>query len=106
MPRPATLAALRRQIDRIDDRLLDLLTRRARLALAVGSAKARTKRTVYAPAREKSVLTRLVRRNRGPLADGHVRSIFAEVISASRSLEQRLRVAYLGPPVSYTHLAA
>jgi chorismate mutase/prephenate dehydratase len=106
MPRRATLAALRRQIDRIDDRVLELLTRRARLALAVGSAKARTNASVYAPAREKNVLARLVRRNRGPLADAHVRSIFGEVISASRSLEERLRVAYLGPPVSYTHLAA
>jgi chorismate mutase/prephenate dehydratase len=35
-----------------------------------------------------------------------VRAIFREVISASRSLEQRLRIAYLGPEATYTHLAA
>jgi chorismate mutase/prephenate dehydratase len=36
----------------------------------------------------------------------HVRAIFREIISASRGLEQRLRVAYFGPQASWTHLAA
>src|SRR5205085_82390 len=49
---------------------------------------------------------RLVGANRGPFTDAHVGAIFREVISASRSLEQRLRVAYLGPRATYTHLAA
>ena len=106
MPRPATIAALRRQIDRIDDRVLALLGRRARIAQAVGDAKARTKSDVYAPAREKDVLARLVRRNRGPLTAAHVRAVFREIISASRSLERPLRVAYLGPEATYSHLAA
>src|SRR5262245_49814045 len=106
MPRPATIAALRRQIDRLDDRMLALLTRRARLVQAIGAAKTRTRASVYAPAREKHVLGRLVAANRGPLDDAHVRAIFGEVISASRSLEQRLRVAYLGPQATYAHLAA
>src|SRR6187401_1067478 len=106
MPRPATIAALRRQIDRLDDRTLALLNRRARLVQAIGDAKSKTRATVYAPAREKDVLARLVAANRGPLTDAHVGAIFREVISASRSLEQRLRVAYLGPRATYTHLAA
>jgi len=106
MPRPATIAALRRQIDRLDDRMLGLLNRRARLVQAIGTAKARARAKVYAPAREKAVLKRLVDANRGPLTDAHVGAIFREVISASRSLEQRLRVAYLGPRATYTHLAA
>jgi len=106
MPRPATIAALRRQIDRLDDRLLALLNRRARLAQAVGAAKARAHTDVYAPGREKGVLARLVRANRGPLTAEHVRAIFREVISASRSLEDRLRVAYFGQQASFAHLAA
>jgi chorismate mutase/prephenate dehydratase len=106
MPRPATIAALRRQIDRIDDRVLALLNRRARLAQSVGTAKARTHATVFAPVRETGVLDRLVRMNRGPLSAAHVNAVFREVISASRSLEQPLRVAYLGPRATYTHLAA
>ena len=46
------------------------------------------------------------RRADGPLDATHVRAIFREVISASRSLEQRVRIAYLGPEATYAHLAA
>lgn len=101
-----SIPALRRQIDRIDDQLLRLLNRRARLALAIAKQKARNNSSVYAPGREKGVLARLVRANPGPLSERLVRAIFREIISASRSLEQRLGIAYLGPEATYTHLAA
>ena len=106
MLRKASIPALRQQIDRIDDQLLRLLNRRAALALAVAEQKARSNSGVYAPAREKGVLERLVRANRGPLPVHLVRAIFREIISASRSLEQRLRIAYLGPEATFAHLAA
>ena len=86
--------------------MLALLNRRARLVQAIGAAKSKTQAPIYAPDREKDVLARLVDGNRGPLTRAHVGAIFREVISASRSLEQRLRVAYLGPRATYTHLAA
>src|SRR2546425_7578769 len=106
MLRKASIPALRQQIDRIDDQLLRLLSRRAELALAIAEQKARSNSEVYAPAREKGVLERLARANRGPLPAHLVRAIFREIISASRSLEQRLRIAYLGPEATFTHLAA
>jgi chorismate mutase/prephenate dehydratase len=102
----ASIPALRRQIDRIDDQLLRLLNRRARVALAIARQKARVNSRVYAPAREKGVLARVARANRGPLHDRLIRAIFREIISASRSLEERPRVAFLGPEATYTHLAA
>ena len=106
MLRKASIPALRQQIDRIDDQLLRLLSRRAELALAIAEQKARSNSEVYAPAREKGVLERLAGANRGPLSAHLVRAIFREIISASRSLEQRLRIAYLGPEATFTHLAA
>src|SRR5881398_1169146 len=106
MLRKASIPVLRQQIDRIDDQLLRLLSRRAELALAIAEQKARSNSEVYAPAREKGVLERLVRANRGPLPVHLVRAIFREIISASRSLEQRLRIAYLGPEATFAHLAA
>src|SRR5262245_10648393 len=102
----ASIPALRRHIDRIDDQLLRLLNRRARLALAIAGQKERRNSSVYDPAREKSVLARVVRASAGPLGEPHVRAIFREIISASRSLEQRLSVAFFGPEATYTHLAA
>ncbi len=106
MPRPAPIPAIRRQIDRIDDQLLRLLNRRARLALAAAAQKQRRRAAIYAPGREESVLARVSRQNGGPLAAGHVRAIFREIISAARGLEARLRVSYLGPQATWTHLAA
>jgi chorismate mutase/prephenate dehydratase len=106
MLRKASIPALRRQIDRIDDQLLRLLNRRAELALAIAEQKARSNSGVYAPAREKGVLARLARASAGPLPESLVRAIFREIISASRSLEQRLRIAYFGPEATFTHVAA
>lgn len=106
MPRSTELGPLRKRIDRIDEQLLRLLNRRAALAVEIAARKAATNALVYAPGREKLVLERLVRANRGPLRAGDVRAIFTDVISASRGLEQELRVAYFGPEGTYTHLAA
>src|SRR5262249_8724818 len=106
MPRPASILSIRRQIDHIDDQLLRLLNQRAELALTAGAQKERRRAAIYAPGREHRVLARLTKQNGGPLAVAHVRAIFREIISASRGLEQRLRVAYFGPQASWTHLAA
>jgi chorismate mutase/prephenate dehydratase len=106
MLRKASIPSLRRRIDRIDDQLLRLLNRRARVVLDIAAQKARTNSGVYAPAREKSVLSRLVGKNGGPLPARLVRAVFREIISASRSLEQRLTIAYLGPEATFCHLAA
>src|SRR5437762_12483880 len=97
MLRKVSIPALRQQIDRIDDQLLRLLSRRAELAPAIAQQKARSNSEVYAPAREKGELERLARANRGPLPAHLVRAVFREITYASRSLEQRPRIAYLGP---------
>jgi chorismate mutase / prephenate dehydratase len=100
-----TIDRLRRQIDRIDDELLGLLARRAEAARAIGRAKAAGGRGIYVPAREKKILDRL-NRKRGALPPPVVRAVFREVISACRALEHGIRVAYLGPEATYSHMAA
>src|SRR5262249_36135901 len=92
--------------DRIDDQLLRLLNRRAALAIAIAEQKAQSNSQVYAPAREKAVLARGAHTNRGPLAEPLLRAIFREIISASRRLQQQLRLAYFGPEGTFTHVAA
>lgn len=97
---------LRGQIDRTDDQILELLNRRARLAQAVGRLKRQSNRAYYHPAREEEIFERLSRRNSGPFPTASVRPVFREIISACRSLEKRIAVAYLGPEATFTHLAA
>ncbi len=106
VPRARSLDAIRADIDRIDEELLALLNRRAELAIEVGHRKAQDRKRTFAPEREKRVLGRLESLNRGPLRADMVRPIFREVISACRSLEQPLRIAFLGPEGTFSHLAA
>jgi len=104
--RGATIPALRAKIDRIDQELVKLMNERAKHALEIGKLKTSNGIRAYAPAREGEVLSRVVALSKGPLAERSVRAIFRELISGSRALEKDLRVAYLGPAYSYSHLAA
>lgn len=104
--RTPTLAGLRSKIDRIDGELLKLMNERAKIVVEIGKLKVDSGINAYAPAREEEVLSRVASMSKGPLSERCIRSVFRELISGSRSLEKELRVAYLGPAYSYTHLAA
>ncbi len=105
-PRSASLAGLRSQIDRLDREIVRLANQRAEFAAEIGKLKDANGQPAYAPGREEEVILRAIEASRGPLPPECIRSIFRELISGSRALEAKLRVAYLGPPYSYTHLAA
>ncbi|MCK4507813.1 MAG: prephenate dehydratase [Desulfuromonadales bacterium] len=100
------LQDLRQQIDALDDQILDILNRRADVVVAVGKAKEKSQGEYYVPSREKAIYERLSARNPGPFPNDGVRRVFREIISASLSLEQPLKVAFLGPHATYTHIAA
>jgi len=96
---------LRQRIDRIDDRLLDLFNRRARLAIEIGREKANRNLDFYSPQREREIFERLSARNPGPFPNEALRAAYREIISASLSLEKPLNVSFLGPRATFTHLA-
>jgi chorismate mutase/prephenate dehydratase len=100
------LIELRQQIDGIDDEILDLLNRRAQVVMEVGKAKAGRSQDFYVPSREQAIYERLTARNDGPFPTEAIRRVFREIISASLSLEQPMKVAFLGPQATFTHLAA
>ena len=86
--KPARLGTVRRQIDRLDERLLRLINERARLALAIGRIKRRKKWPVYDARRESFVLGRVQRTNRGPLSGHAVRKVFQAILSQCRRRER------------------
>jgi chorismate mutase/prephenate dehydratase len=102
----AELTRLRGEIDRVDRAVLALLNERAGLGRAVGAVKERGGLPVYSAARERDVVAGLVRENPGPFPSTAIEAVFREIISATRSLEHRLRIAFLGPEGTYSHLAA
>jgi len=100
------LKRLRKEIDKIDNQILTLLNQRTRAARGIAKLKAMAKQEFYAPHREKKIVERLLKKNRGPLPNEALRGIFQEILNASRSIQKKLRVAYLGPEATFTHLAA
>ena len=106
MNRNESVDALRKKIDQIDGKIVGLLKERASVALKIGQAKSLSNDLVYAPHRESEVLKRVGDLRRGPLSTQAIRAIYREIISASRALESELKIVYLGPEATYTHLAA
>lgn len=105
-PVQADLADLRRQINLLDEQLILLMNARAQLAVSVGKYKREAGIPVYAPHREADVLRRVRELNHGPLSNQSLEAIYREIMSGSFSLELPQRIGYLGPPGTFSHLAA
>jgi chorismate mutase/prephenate dehydratase len=101
-----SMKEVRKKIDSIDQHILSLLNDRAKQCEKIGQLKQVTGQGVYAPHREKEVLDRLKALNKGPLTPQAIEAIYSEIMSFSLSLEKPVKIAYLGPPVTYTHQAA
>ncbi len=106
LSRKESVDALRKKIDQVDEKIVEILNQRASLAQKIGHTKNEGKKEIYVPSREKQIFQRISTLNRGPLSEQAIRSIYREVLSASRSLEAAIRIAYFGPEATFTHMAA
>ncbi|MBF0512360.1 MAG: prephenate dehydratase [Candidatus Omnitrophica bacterium] len=100
------LKNLRQKIDELDSKIVDLLNNRAAITLAIGKEKIKNKKPIYSPEREKDVLERIKTLNKGPIQNDAVEAIYREIMSASLNLEKPLRIAYMGPEATFSHLAS
>ncbi len=100
------LKKLREEIDEIDRSLLELLNKRAEIALKIGQIKRAKGLLFYDPVREKNIINNLVKINKGPFPDETIKSLFREILSATLALQEAQKVSYLGPEGTFTHLAA
>lgn len=100
------LNKLREKIDKIDSHILKLLNKRTNIVLKIRKAKKNRHLSPHSPEREREILERLRRLNPGPFPNDVLKSIYREILSASLSLEQPSKIAYLGPSATFTHLAA
>ncbi len=82
----------RERIDAIDAEILQLLNRRARLAMKVGDLKWREGLPLHVPGREREVLSRMWKLNDGPLNGRAVARLFRLIIRETRRVQAtRLR---------------
>lgn len=103
------LDELRKAVDKIDDRILQLLNDRMGLVKKIGAIKSTSGSTIYRPEREKNIIERLVsnaENKKGLLDRAAIESIFLEIFAIARNIELPEKVAYLGPEGSFTHQAA
>lgn len=96
----------RQKIDALDAKIVTLLNERAAISLSIGQEKLKAGQSIYAPHREFDVLRRVKSLNKGPMKPEAVTAIYREVMSASLALEKPLRIAYMGPEATFSHLAA
>lgn len=100
------LGDLRDRIDRIDRDLVRLLAERAEVATQVGARKREAGEAALDAARERELLERLSREERGGFPLAGLQAIFREILSASRALQGGSRVGYLGQPGGFAQQAA
>ena len=97
------LKKIRGEIDALDEQLVELLNRRARLAQDIAGVK---QNAMYHPEREARVLDRVKALNKGPLPDAELTRLVREVMSACLALQAPLNIACLGPEGTFTQAAA
>ncbi|MFQ5784592.1 MAG: chorismate mutase [Alphaproteobacteria bacterium] len=105
---PASLEPLRREIDAIDDQMHDLLMRRAGIVEKISEVKNRESAGAYMrPAREVTILRRLIDRHSGRFPATVVVRIWREMVAATTRLQGDLTVAVNAPEksVGYWDLA-
>lgn len=85
----SSLEPWRRKIDRVNRALLALLNRRTGYAQAIGRIKKELRLPISDPAREKAILSALMRANTGPLDSRAVKAVFSVIIRETKRIERR-----------------
>lgn len=103
---PRTLPACRREIDKVDETIIALLDRRARIARKVGELKAKAGGDFFDAGRHLNVLNGISRRGKGDFPTEGLRNVYGEILSVCLNLQSPQTIAYLGPEGTYSHIAA
>lgn len=99
-------SSLETDIRKLDKQILDLINKRASATTSWIEAHPNPQKTLFEPRSDDDLWQRLDADNSGPLPAHAVRGVFRQIISSARRKVKTQRVAYLGPPFSFTHLAS
>jgi chorismate mutase len=78
----------RKKIDELDRMLVELLSERARAAVAIGKLKRHTSMPIYEPDRERIVFENVQVANPGPLAGRDLVRIYERIIDVMRNVQK------------------
>ncbi|MCH1724063.1 chorismate mutase [Lactococcus formosensis] len=87
-----TLEKIRKEIDALDDQMIDLLIRRMTLVEEVIIAKAEENKDVYDSGRESFILEKIKKRTEDPQYMSTVQAIYKEIMKHSREYQEKNRI--------------
>ena len=79
----------RKQIDEMDEQIVELISKRAQAAKQIGLLKRETTLPVYEPQRERDVFEHVKRINPGPLSNAEMLDVYERLIDVMRTLQRR-----------------
>jgi len=94
----------RKKIDDLDRKLVELLSERARAAVAIGKLKRNTSMPIYEPDRERIVFANVQENNPGPLPGRDLVRIYERIIDVMRNIQKEEIVSKSEPTKSNTEL--
>lgn len=101
-----SLDELRKEIDRVDARIVELLKERVACVHQVGAIKKESGSPIFVPERESKLLEKILKLNKGVLPEKGLISIYRQIMSCSFHLEGGMKVGFLGPEGTWSHQAA
>ena len=101
------LDELRKIIDQIDEKIVQLISERCKIAGKVGVWKIENGHPIFVPEREKQLYQKLKQQNPGSISDESLINIYREIISGAIAVEQPLKIGYtlIGIPELLRHPA-
>lgn len=79
---------LRKKIDELDARLVELLNERARCATEIGKLKRGQQMPIYEPQRERIIFENVRRNNQGPLPTADLVQVYERIIDIMRKIQR------------------
>lgn len=79
----------RKKIDELDEQIVQLISKRAEAAKAIGELKRHAELPVYEPGREQAVFNHVCKVNPGALPDREILHIYERIIDVMRSVQRQ-----------------
>lgn len=100
------LQKLRNRVDVLDRQLLELLNQRAEIVKEISEEKSKAGLAGFDSTRERKIIEKLLRFNRGPLEARDIEFIMESLFKVYRSFGRPLSIAYFGQAGTFTHQTA
>ncbi len=82
------ISDLRKRIDELDAKLVELISQRAQAAHEIGKIKRSARLPIYEPDRERAVFDHVRKLNPGPLPDHDLLNIYERIMDIMRQIQQ------------------